>query len=463
MATSVNERIFDLDQPNYVSYNRRKQDYIKVSPTTGTAGNLNRTGIISFEVNNQANYLYLPESFMYCEFHIANQAGTAVPGNITLEHNWFPRVFSEMRLEIGSQQLEIINEPGVFDTMLKFVMRGKDYAQANIEGWVPDTGTGNSVANITPVAAAADDAAQLAALRNAVQRLNVHNLNEGYMKRKELYNNPNGVTNRKGFWIKWPLSPLFGFLDHNKVSVNLPLKLQFRRKENDSEIFFGVEGSNGKLEITKLELWIPNIQPSLDIEATLTKRLNTNKDIKVNFLKRNTFTTTIINQVHSWQITNVTNTPRFMFVVFVPTGLNTSFNVNNSLFTSYQAMDVDAGVGSAVKITDLQVKLNQTRYPLDPIIQDPENFNVFESYNMYSEACRLFGTEPQLNPIDYRNLYPIYCFDLTAQDENLVKNGIQIQLEIKKSSAESLTAYCLILEDTSHVIKVINGQMTRIE
>ena len=33
-------------------------------------------------------------------------------GNITLEHKWFPRIFSEMRLEIGSQQLEIINEPG---------------------------------------------------------------------------------------------------------------------------------------------------------------------------------------------------------------------------------------------------------------------------------------------------------------------------------------------------------------
>ena len=97
------------------------------------------------------------------------------------------------------------------------------------------------------------------------------------------------------------------------------------------------------------------------------------------------------------------------------------------------------------------------------MIQDPEHFNVLESYNAYSEICKVFGSEPQLKPIDFRNLYPIYCFDLSAQDENLVKNGIQIQLEIKKSSSESLTAYCLILEDISHVIKVINCQMTRIE
>ena len=459
--TTVNERIFDLDKPNYVSYNRRKQDYIKISPTTGTADNLNRTGIISYKVNNQANYLYLPESFLYCEFNLSNREGTEAPGNITLEHNWLPRVFSEMRLEIGSQQLEIINEPGEFDTILKFITRGKDYVQANIEGWLLDTGTGNSVALLDQVPNTADEATVRTAVQSLGARVNRHNLNTGYLKCRELYNNPNGTTNRTGFWIKWPLSPLFGYLDHDKVSVNLPLKLQLRCKENNAEIFFGSDGETGLLEIKKLELWIPNIQPSLDIEAVLTKRLNTNRDIKVNFLKRNTFTTTVINQVHSWQIANVTNTPRFLFVAFKLTGLNTAFDVNNSLFTGYQ--DARDGVGSAVKITDLQVKLNQTRYPLDPMIQDPECFNVFESYNMYSEICKVFGTEPQLNPIDFRSLYPIYCFDLSAQDENLVKNGIQIQLEIKKSSSESLTAYCLILEDTSHVIKVINGQMTRIE
>ena len=86
------------------------------------------------------------------------------------------------------------------------------------------------------------------------------------------------------------------------------------------------------------------------------------------------------------------------------------------------------------------------------MIQDPKHFNVFESYNAYSEISKVFENEPQLNPIDFRNLYPIYCFDLSTPDENLVKNGIQIQLDIKKSSSESLTAYCLILEDTLHVI-----------
>ena len=110
-----------------------------------------------------------------------------------------------MWLEIGSNQLEIINEPGEFDTMLKFLTRSKDYEDANIEGWIPDTGTGNSVTDL----AAAEEATQLASLQAAICQLNVHNLNTGYMKRREVFNNANGVANRQGSWIKSPLGPLF--------------------------------------------------------------------------------------------------------------------------------------------------------------------------------------------------------------------------------------------------------------
>ena len=129
------------------------------------------------------------------------------------------------------------------------------------------------------------------------------------------------------------------------------MKHQLCWKENNTGIFFGTDGSDGKLEIRKLELWIPNIQPSLDIEAALTKRLSTNRDIKASFLKQNTFTMTVINQVQSQQIANVTNVPRFLFVAFKAMGLNSAFNMNNSLFTGYQA--AGEGVGSTIKITDL--------------------------------------------------------------------------------------------------------------
>ncbi len=51
------EPIFDLDDVLQFSYNREKEDYIKVSPVTGT--NLNTPGEKKFELNNQQNYIYL--------------------------------------------------------------------------------------------------------------------------------------------------------------------------------------------------------------------------------------------------------------------------------------------------------------------------------------------------------------------------------------------------------------------
>ena len=143
---------------------------------------------------------------------------------------------------------------------------------------------------------AADEATQLASLQAAIHRLNIHNLNTGYMKCREVFNIANGVANRQGSWIKWTLGPLFAFLDHNKVTINLPIKLSLKCKANDRDILFGVDGQQAKLEIQVLEFWIPSIQPSLEIEAAITKRLNSNRDIAVNLLKRNTFTNTIIEE-----------------------------------------------------------------------------------------------------------------------------------------------------------------------
>ena len=117
-----------------------------------------------------------------------------------------------MRLKIGSNQLEIINEPGEFDC-----------EDSNIEGWIPDMGTGNPAADLTAILNNADKVTQLAGLQDAICQLNIHNLNSGYMNRKEVYNNANGVVNRFGSWIKWPLGSIFAFFDHKKVTINLPI------------------------------------------------------------------------------------------------------------------------------------------------------------------------------------------------------------------------------------------------
>ena len=100
------EDIFLLDDALQFSYNRYKEDYIKVSPVTGTS--LNNPGSIRFEVNNQQNYICLSDSFLVCEFSITKGDGTPLGNDdITLEHNFFPRCFNGMSLTIGGREVEI--------------------------------------------------------------------------------------------------------------------------------------------------------------------------------------------------------------------------------------------------------------------------------------------------------------------------------------------------------------------
>ena len=87
---------------------------------------MNNSGDLAFEVDNQRSYVYLPDSFLYCEFslfsdkHFRNPIITA--DNITLE-NIFPNLFSEIRQEVVKQSVESIStSPRVIDSLLRYVL-----------------------------------------------------------------------------------------------------------------------------------------------------------------------------------------------------------------------------------------------------------------------------------------------------------------------------------------------------
>ncbi len=136
------EQIFKHDSVPHFSYNRKKEDYVKIEPTAGSIASLNKSGEIKFEVYNQQSFLYLPESFLVCQFEITKSDGTELANDkITLEHNFFPRLFSQMRLAIGAKNLEEIQQPGEADTLIKSVMLSSDYTDkyGELSGWMVDS------------------------------------------------------------------------------------------------------------------------------------------------------------------------------------------------------------------------------------------------------------------------------------------------------------------------------------
>ncbi len=416
--------------PNF-SYNRKNEDYVKIEPTAGSIASLNKSGEIKFEVYNQQSFLYLPESFLVCQFEITKpDGGDLDESKITLEHNFFPRLFSQMRLAIGAKNLEEIQQPGEADTLIKSVMLSSDYTDkyGELSGWMIDS-VENKIGKST-----------------------------GYIKRFSLYNES------KKFEIRWNLAPLFGMTDYHKILWGLKLALSLQRNVNDPEIFWGDKSrdatetrnallaTKATLKIKTLQWWIPQITPSLDVETLVTKRLNQNKTIPVLFLKRTLIHQDITEAKHTWNIANISNNPRYFIFGFKHEV--SGFQKNNSRFVSYH---------DTKEIKSLRLSLNQSYYPLDKMELKPTESSMQHPYGNYIEMCKIFGNEPMYDYRTFKDFYSVFCFDTSSQQEDLKKNGVQISLEIEKSADFKLHAYCLILEDSEYTITVNSGQMIRID
>ena len=483
-------------------YNRKKTDYVRIAPTTGTSEYANQSGQINFEINNQQYYLYLPDAFLHCEFDLfRKETGKAevrleAKDNITLEHNFFPKLFTNMQLDVGSGTLETITNPGIYDDMIRYVKYPKALTDtsAQIQGWMPDTNTGTVMKHFTGGTATSLKVKQVkqgsastdikinnadligedidVANPTAVNELYTHlkagtRANHGYTKRSRLYN-----TNGH-FVSKWRLSPLFGYLDHKKISYQLKYVLRLTRStDNNPIVFYGDDAFKDEaiIRISKIELWIPQIQPSLEVEATLNRRLASGEPIPITYMRRQTMSPiSIVGEEYSFMIASgVTKTPRYVLVGF-KTANNPNVHVNDSLFflsgnTHYNA--TTKAWSKPVNIQQIELQLNNVNYPNQPIRLKYNTQNDFmEAYTEYENMCYNFGIVPQLDPHDWRHIYPIFCFDCSSQNEDLKRGGITLRVNIRFSANPegNLRAYALLLEDNFSQINVINGVMTNIE
>src|SRR5438093_3723607 len=369
------ESVFDLDSVLEFSYNRQKEDYIRISPTAGS--DLTHAGTLRFEINSTQNFISLSDSFLSCEFSITKGDGTALANDdITLENNWLRRMFSGMTLQIGGRDIENISQaPGEASTLANFIMTSDSYRKTTgqLAGWFPDSNKGdNDVADI--------------------------DANYGYFYRKKIYNN------KKTFIVNFPLKYLVGFTEYTKILylIKICLLLQLDDPATYSpKIFYGAAATTGRLRINNLSWNIPSIQPSLEIEDIITKRLNTKKPIDVVFMKRNMENISITaGSNYQWRLGNYANSVRFVIVGFKDTTVAIHAQHNNDVFTEHLAGT------PATKITSLRLQLNNIFYPIDRMEFDFANYKINEPYQAYINVCQTFGVELPLSLQEFHDFKP---------------------------------------------------------
>ena len=141
MSQVYNQK-FNLDDNFNFSNDIKKIDYLKVALSPSSFANLNKAGNIIFQNQQSSNPLDICNSVLYYKFKIED---LAVGENITLENNFFPRLFEQISLKLGTTEVENIQNPGDVSTMLNFVMTDDSYKKeyGTLDGWIPDVATGD--------------------------------------------------------------------------------------------------------------------------------------------------------------------------------------------------------------------------------------------------------------------------------------------------------------------------------
>ena len=119
-------------------------------------------------------------------------------------------------------------------------------------------------------------------------------------------------------------------------------------------------------------------------------------------------------------------------------------------------------------LTNMFVMLNSRRYP--EIDYDDTNFTQQKFSRVYGDAA-VFRTKfyhledlisnPNITPADYKELFPMYVFDVTKQSEKL-KNSvtdIQIKAQLSENAAENTEAFAVVISNKSLIFQSDGNKM----
>ena len=381
-------------------------EYKEYNPIVGT--DLNR-GSIVLTIESQDIYTHPAESFLVIEGQLAAPVAPPLAGVgpyadadvVTLINNGIMYLFSDVRYHLASHEIEVLQNPGHATTMLGLLKYPDDFtkSQGLNQLWLPDTNTdNNNVAN------------------------KVENL--GYKKRNEYIiqtSDPKGT-----FSFKIPLKHFLGFCeDYKKILYGMQQRLTLTRTNNDNAIFRTAATDAGTVRLDKIRWFMPHVIPSDAYRLQLDKVIEKKEKLPVGYrmLQCDTSQVPTNQKSFTWRlgVKSSPDIPRFIIVGF-QSGKNNNQEQNPAIFDH-------------LYVRNIYVTLNAKRYPDTDYDND---FNKNQYSRIYGDASsfrkKFFNMDELvsnsgINPLDYKNLFPLYVFDVTKQSEKLKTSVSDIHIK----------------------------------
>ena len=402
-------------------------EYKEYNPIVGT--NLNR-GSIVLTIESQDIYTHPAESFLIVEGRLMRENPPGVPANpldplalvdaniTTLINNAIMYLFSDVRYHLASHEIEVLQNPGHATTMLGMLKYPDDFnkSQGLNQLWAPDIKAGTAVL--------AD--------------------NNGYNMRHEYITQ---TADPKGtFSFKIPLKHFLGFCeDYKKILYGMQQKLTLTRTGDNNAIFKNAAAPVCRVDIKKISWFMPHVIPSDAYRLQLDKIIEKKEKIPVGYrmLQCDSSQVPANNLTFTWRlgVKSSPDIPRFIIVGF-QSGKNNEQIANPAIFDHCE-------------VRNIYVTLNAKRYP------DTDYENSFTNNNysrIYGDAATFrkkfynmdeLISNPGIDPVSYKNLFPLFVFDVTKQSEKLKTSvsDIHIKASFNDPIANNTMAYAVIISD----------------
>ena len=378
-------------------------EYKEYNPIVGT--DLNR-GSIVLTIESQDIYTHPAESFLVIEGQLRIAANNNAYGNadvVTLINNGMMYLFSDVRFHLASHEIEVLQNPGQATTMLGLLKYPDDFtkSQGLNQLWLPDMGDGShNIAN-----------------------------NRGFELRHEHIiqsSNPKG-----SFEFKIPLKHFLGFCeDYKKILYGMQQKLTLTRTSDDNAIFRD-GAAVGKVHLERIRWFMPHVIPSDAYRLQLDKVIEKKEKIPVGYrmLQCDSSQVPTNQKTFTWRlgVKSSPDIPRFIIVGF-QSGKNNNQQENPAIF-------------DPLYIRNIYVTLNAKRYPDTDYDNDFNKNHYSRIYGDTASFRKKFYNMDELvsnsgiNPVDFKNLFPLFVFDVSKQSEKLKTSVSDIHIKASFNDA----------------------------
>ena len=392
-------------------------EYHEYEPITGA--NLNNPGEIRITVETQDTFYHPSESYLIIEGQLKKAAGTAYANEdvAAITNNGMMHLFSNIKYHLSGQEIESLYYPGQTTTMLGLLKYPDDFqkSQGLNQLWYKDAAVGAGSANS----------------------------NTGFVVR---HNYLIKLPDPKGtFSFRIPLKHIFGFAeDYDKVVYGFRHVLTLVRKSDDDAIFRLAAAGAGKITLSKVSWYIPHVRPADGPKLRLYEMIEKKVKLDVGFRMRQCESISVPQTTNfSWRMTvkSSPEKPRYIIVAF-QTDKDGNQEKNPSIFDH-------------LKVKNMYATLNSTRYP---VVDYDLSFAKQQFSRAYGDAASFRAkyynmdelvSNPNITPSDYKDLFPIFVFDVSKQSEKLKYSvtDIQIKAQFNANVPAGTEAFALVISD----------------